>query len=590
MKESRLAQIADEVRGRLHPITKLLLKPHVIQQYERVFHKVVKNTSSPLPRSKMLLFLQVLIPGIYITTYHIREFQHLFESKHQESIEWTKMRRILREYMEKTKKDSTIPIFVKDTFVLHPKYSVLQVWDILYNYSGLYYFITVPINIAFADLTYANEELNLYVSVVVDTLMVLHIVLRFNMAYTDSNSILITDRSLIAKSYLSSDFIMNLLPALPIDYLIWAMGHTRQTVAWFSSLKILRVSTLYKAFMNKLSKNKTILNAILNLMCLLVCVEHMGACVWYYIGRNNGDSPGWFDPEAENPGMYFPPMGMRHESGIFERYLLSMLWVTSTLSTFGVGSAYLPHNFTEVAFVFCLMFMSMTLYSYVLGEISNQIMSADERVVKERAEMSRVENFIKKHSLSEDLQSLITNHYYSTLRGEDVHAMADIFNQMSHLLRVDVAKITTRDVVDRLTLFKGCSGAYLDIVSVYLKEVAFTTGEVIFHAGEIARDMYIVSSGIVEMLQVIDGVEVPDGMIKRGGMLGELAFFFSMRHVHTARSIQTVKLFELSRASFAPLMKLFPDEERTIASNALLKFDEAKTHYSKSHAATSIHE
>eukprot|EP00854_Cymbomonas_tetramitiformis_P029810 gene29810-37179_t len=532
MKESRLAQIADEVRGRLHPITKLLLKPHVIQQYERVFHKVVKNTSSPLPRSKMLLFLQVLIPGIYITTYHIREFQHLFESKHQESIEWTKMRRILREYMEKTKKDSTIPIFVKDTFVLHPKYSVLQVWDILYNYSGLYYFITlghrcivlrdaatspctgysvicfvgmvgmalvgvthlwrlervhvtcivnmsairvrdtaqVPINIAFADLTYANEELNLYVSVVVDTLMVLHIVLRFNMAYTDSNSILITDRSLIAKSYLSSDFIMNLLPALPIDYLIWAMGHTRQTVAWFSSLKILRVSTLYKAFMNKLSKNKTILNAILNLMCLLVCVEHMGACVWYYIGRNNGDSPGWFDPEAENPGMYFPPMGMRHESGIFERYLLSMLWVTSTLSTFGVGSAYLPHNFTEVAFVFCLMFMSMTLYSYVLGEISNQIMSADERVVKERAEMSRVENFIKKHSLSEDLQSLITNHYYSTLRGEDVHAMADIFNQMSHLLRVDVAKITTRDVVDRLTLFKGCSGAYLDIVSVYLKE------------------------------------------------------------------------------------------------------------------------
>lgn len=79
-------------------------------------------------------------------------------------------------------------------------------------------------------------------------------------------------------------------------------------------------------------------------------------------------------------------------------------------------------------------------------------------------------------------------------------------------------------------------------------------------------------------------------MIKRGGMLGELAFFFGMRHVHTARSLQAVKLFELSKHSFDPLMKLFPDEERIIASNALLKFDEAKTHYSKSHAATSVHE
>lgn len=66
---------------------------------------------------------------------------------------------------------------------------------------------------------------------------------------------------------------------------------------------------------------------------------------------------------------------------------------------------------------------------------------------------------------------------------------------------------------------------------------------------------------------------VLDGKSGPRDCLGELSFFFGMRQMYTARTSQPTACFVLERSVFLQLLKMYPDEEDTIASNALTTYN-----------------
>ena len=58
----------------------------------------------------------------------------------------------------------------------------------------------------------------------------------------------------------------------------------------------------------------------------------------------------------------------------------------STLTTNGQVGAAIPQNLTEMAFTSVLMVLTVTIFNYVLGEITNVIMAQDAALVATRAQ------------------------------------------------------------------------------------------------------------------------------------------------------------------------------------------------------------
>ena len=75
--------------------------------------------------------------------------------------------------------------------------------------------------------------------------------------------------------------------------------------------------------------------------------------------------------------------------------------------------------------------------------------------------------------------------------------------------------------------------------------------------------------------QVEDTEPLNDGKSTPGECLGELSFFFGMRHIYTAKACTSTSCFVLERSVFQQVLKMYPDEEDAIASNALQTYEKA---------------
>ena len=144
------------------------------------------------------------------------------------------------------------------------------------------------------------------------------LVFCFNQAYRDDNFVMIDDRALIAKGYLKSWFIIDLLSILPFDIITDAMVTVDEqgtTSDLNSFVRVTKVSKLYKLVkitrlirMFKLMKQKKKLEkkvkkvmvggaqyerlSFFILVLLLLC--HFVGCLWIFIAKS------FSDDEVEN--------------------------------------------------------------------------------------------------------------------------------------------------------------------------------------------------------------------------------------------------------------------------------------------------
>eukprot|EP00803_Ostreobium_quekettii_P006934 evm.model.scf_4193.1 EVM.evm.TU.scf_4193.1 scf_4193:508-1443(+) len=177
----------------------------------------------------------------------------------------------------------------------------------------------------------------------------------------------------------------------------------------------------------------------------------------------------------------------------------------------------LPHNMVEIAFTSCAMLVNLTVYAYILGEISNLVMNQDEELVAQRSELQTVQKFVFSRNLPEDLRSDIMKFFDSSQASQggtnvDGH---HIFNKLCHTLQVDVAKYMSRNLISLVSIFRGCNDRFLDSLSVLLHEVTVPPDNYLFRLNDVSREMYIVSGGVIEKT-IDDGErgEVVDGVLK----------------------------------------------------------------------------
>jgi hypothetical protein len=83
-----------------------------------------------------------------------------------------------------------------------------------------------------------------------------------------------------------------------------------------------------------------------------------------------------------------------HQAHIGIKYLFSYYWCASTLSTAGRIGEVTPKNTAELIFTIVSMVFTVVFYGYMMGEITNLVMSSDDAVVQRRQKFGLVQVLI----------------------------------------------------------------------------------------------------------------------------------------------------------------------------------------------------
>lgn len=189
------------------------------------------------------------------------------------------------------------------------------------------------------------------------------------------------------------------------------------------------------------------------------------------------------------------------------QYGYSFYWAASTLSTAGMIGYTTPKNQAEVLFSVICMLITMTVYAYALGEISNQVIGSGEALVHTRDQLSIVRTFISRRMLPKDLATDIVSIFYEKLsKNQDTER---IFGSLSSSLRVEVAVHISLPLVKDSEIFKVCSSGFITALSVLMQEVTYMADETVFRAMEACNDLFVIASQGVNLLTPHeDGSEV----------------------------------------------------------------------------------
>lgn len=160
----------------------------------------------------------------------------------------------------------------------------------------------------------------------------------------------------------------------------------------------------------------------------------------------------------------------------------------------------------EMLFSILCMLVTMTVYAYVLGEISNQVIANGEALVKTRDQLSVVRTFISRRLLPKDLAVDIVSTFYENVSNNQQSER--IFGLLPSSLRVEVAMHISLPLVKDSAIFKVCSSGFITALSVLMQEVRYMADETIFRAKEACNDLFLVASQSVNLMsQCDDGSE-----------------------------------------------------------------------------------
>ena len=566
--------------------SRFLEKP--IAMLETDYLRVTGSLTEPLHGENIRQYLKLVMVDFQysISLEHCREFCGLFNKRFEKSTKIS-YQEIVRQIA--TFEHSKGQISVKSTRVfihscINPTFVLVQWFTFLMRLVALYHFLVVPVRICFIPYASFTSKWALYTDLPADLAVGVHVALSLNTAIKSEVGAWVTDRVKILRQ---SDIVC-LVAALPLDWLGFLCGLPHEPLLWLRVNKMLLFVSGISPKVLLFNVSQQTAGKVIGLFITMFLILHMCACAWFCIGRAvpsivSGPALSWLhaDESYVYTGVTFDRngyFGMKPSSTTAERYLRSFYWVTATITANGVVGSVYPQNYTEIGWTVFLLLLNMTLYRWIMGEVSSLVMSADEAVVQAREQLERVTMFIAGKQFSPDLRSEIRSHFRSVESGATI-SQESIFADLSHSLRVEIARFTSWDALTKTVLFGNCSDQFLTDICVLLREVHFVPEEIIYNAGDTCKEMFVVTRGVIE-----EGCNFEDEMTEqilfnygKGMQVGSFEFVFGLKHNLTARAFkQGVFCLALARDAYQETAKMHPGDVEMVFRNVMKENKENK--------------
>ena len=218
----------EKIHARFAPSRRLrdrFFEREVIDLYEEAYIKVSGSLTEPIKAERIAVMLSYIFVDFPFRFSHFnaREFLETFgQSGNDRQIIWADMRKVLREHRMGTSllRDDTLLV----GSAINPTLPWVSYLQHIGRLCGVYYFVWVPVRIAFLPFDTFTHKHALASDLTADCLVWAFFILHLNTAYKNSHSKWVTDRY---KILIKSDPRF-LLGVLPLDWFGYVCGASNE--------------------------------------------------------------------------------------------------------------------------------------------------------------------------------------------------------------------------------------------------------------------------------------------------------------------------------------------------------------------------
>lgn len=387
----------------------------------------------------------------------------------------------------------------------------------------------------------------------IDVCFLLDIGISFRTAFF-RDGVLVTETKQISRRYLRGLFVLDLFAAFPYDLVTrLALGRTIAILQGPKLLRLVRILQIVGTWERDIRINTSAVR-LTKLSLSMLLIVHWVSCLWFWIASINGFSSNtWVFADSIDS---MPPSS---------QYLRSLYWSLQTMTTVGYGGGVVPVSTLESLVALVVMIIGITIWSYIVGNLSSIIASQDAAAAGYRQKLATVNQYMQVRNLPTSLQKGV-QHYFEYLwdrhHGLDESA---ILGELPKSLRMEVALYLNREVIKRVPLFEGADPVFISSLVTILKPQIYSPGDDIITRGEIGREMYFLLQGSVDIYADNDKLVATLG---DGSFFGEIALLFNQKRVATVRAKTYCDVFMLERRGLEDLLsdnQQFAEDMRRVA-------------------------
>ena len=186
------------------------------ERYESSFLLVSGDLKKPIAKKYINRFLENLFPSFpyRISSYNVKELLDVFgrNGMDSEHVFWSDFRKTIRERKLGSAKYQSDALFFKS--VLNQEARVVKVFRKIMSLIGFYYFIMVPVRLAFNPWNSMLDIRALCSDLVVDSFVFLNLLVLINKSYKNKKEAIITERMKILRR-INYNYVIS---AVPFDW------------------------------------------------------------------------------------------------------------------------------------------------------------------------------------------------------------------------------------------------------------------------------------------------------------------------------------------------------------------------------------
>ncbi|XP_041367918.1 potassium voltage-gated channel subfamily H member 7-like isoform X2 [Gigantopelta aegis] len=454
-------------------------------------------------------------------------------------------------------------------WVIHPCSNFRFYWDLFMLVLLIANLIILPIAISFF-----NDDLSMHWIVfncMSDTVFFLDIVINFRtgIILNDFADEIILDPKLIAKHYMKSWFILDLISSVPVDYifLMWdseanfsQLFHAGRALRMLrlakllSLLRLLRLSRLVR-YVQQWEEFLAIAGKfmrIFNLICLMFLLGHWNGCLQFLVPMLQ-DFPKdcWVSIEELQDAQWA------------QQYTWALFKALSHMLCIGYGR-FPPQNMSDTWLTILSMLSGATCYALFLAHTTTLIQSFDTSRRLYNEKFKQVEEYMICRKLNRNLRQRITDYYEHRYQGK-MFDEDTILSELNECLRHEVINHNCRALVASVPFFTHADPSFVSEVVSKLHFEVFQPGDYVIKEGTMGTKMFFIQEGIVDIV-TSDG-EVATSL-SDGSYFGEICLLTHARRVASVRAETYCNLYSLAVEHFTSVLDRYPVMRRTMESVA----------------------
>ncbi|CAC5414646.1 KCNH8 [Mytilus coruscus] len=445
----------------------------------------------------------------------------------------------------------------KSKFVI-AHYGIFKVgWDWLILLCTFYTAIMVPYNAAFSNKDIKESRDSIYSDVVVEILFIIDIALNFCTSFLSRSGHIVYDLKQIAINYIKGWFLLDLLAALPFDFLFLFNVNLKTPVHLLKLARLLRLARLLQKI-DRYSQYSAVVVTLL--MCMFAMSAHWLACIWYAIGykelKNNPQNwtVGWLFELAER--IDDPIDSNRtNKPDILTSYLTALYFTCSSLTSVGFGNVSANTN-AEKIFSICAMLIGAMMHAVVFGNVTAIIQRMYSRRANYHYKTKDLKDFFRTHHIPKPLKHRMQEHFQATWSVNNGIDTNEILKDFPDELRGEIGLHLHHDILS-LPIFEDATQGCLRSISLHTKRAFCAPGDFLSHKGDAVNYVYLLCNGSMEVLKE----EMVVAILGKGDLFGADINMDDPVGISCCdvRSLTYCELQCINIRGFVDVLSLYPD-------------------------------